>query len=235
MSSESVTVSAKGLYLAWCSHEAMRAALTQWYYRDAVPIGKLVRVGVWENATFSGVVTFGAGSSNALGKRWNLTPLQVCEMNRVALRPGHKAQVSRILSIAIKLLRSHAPGLRAVVTFADPEAGHHGGVYQGAGWIYTGKTADDRRYLYRGEWLHSRQVKEQGFTLGIGGQKSLCVRPSECERVERVPGKHRYVMPLDDETRALVMREARPYPKRETSPEGVQASPHWSRRDRVCP
>jgi hypothetical protein len=214
------------LRLDWCTHEAMVAGLRVWYYRDVVPIGKLVRVGVWEDGAFSGVVVFGCGSSDALGKRFGLTSLQVCEMSRIALRPDHKCAVSKVINLAVaKFLRVRCPGIRLVLTFSDPEAGHHGGVYQGAGWIYIGKSAEDRRYLINGEWHHSRGVRACGTVSKPGGGRGPCPKPSDATRVEKIPGKHRYALPLDDEMRALVMREGQPYPKRETSPTEVPAPP----------
>lgn len=192
----------------------MKAALGAWYYRDTIPMGKLVRVGVWEDGQFSGVVTFGCGSSDALDKRFGLTPMQVCEMNRIALRPDHKCAVSRVINLAVsKFLRTHCPGIRLVLTFSDPEAGHHGGVYQGAGWIYIDKSAEDRRYLINGTWQHSRSVRACGYVTRPGGSRVPCPKPIDAARVEKIPGKHRYALPLDAEIRALVMREAKPAPR----------------------
>lgn len=205
------------LKIDFVTHEVYKAALKRWYYRPDVPAGKLVRLGVWEDGRFVGVVSFGPGSSSTLGQRFGCTPLQSCELNRIALSPEHKTEVSRIIKIAVLTLRKQSPGIRVIVTFADPRAGHHGGVYQGAGWIYTGKTTDDRRYLYRGEWLHSRSVRASGNVKRPGGKRVPCPRPRDCERVEIVPGKHRYVLPLTPEVRALVERARRDAPKADQS------------------
>lgn len=211
--------SKSSLRLDWCTHEAMVAALGRWYYRDVVPMGKLVRVGVWEDGQFAGVVVFGCGSSDALGKRFGLTPLDVCELSRIALRPDHKCSVSRVINLAVsKFLRVKCPGIRLVITFSDPEAGHHGGVYQGAGWIYIGKSAEDRRYLINGSWHHSRSVRASGFVTRPGGARVSCPKPSDAERVEKIPGKHRYALPLDDEMKTLVMKEAQKAPRPDQSP-----------------
>jgi hypothetical protein len=169
-----------------------------------MPIGKLLKIGVWEDDEFSGVVIFGMSASNALGKRWGLGTFECCELARLALKPGHKSQVSRVVRVALLLLRKSNPGIRAVVSFADPRY-HHGGVYKGGGWLYTGTTAPDRRYIDgSGRVWHSRQVKERGWDRTIGGAIIPAPKPSEC-RVERIPGKHRYVMPLDDATKRLVL------------------------------
>lgn len=206
------------LKIDFVSHDVYKAAIRRWYYRPDVPVGKLVRLGVWEDDRFVGVVSFGPGSSSTLGQRFGCTPLESCELNRIALSSEHKTEVSRIIRIAVLMLRKQSPGIKVIVTFADPQAGHHGGVYQGAGWIYTGKTADDRRYLYRGEWLHSRSVRASGSVIRPGGKRVRCPRPEDCDRVEIVPGKHRYVLALTPEVKALVERARRDPPRPDQSP-----------------
>jgi hypothetical protein len=79
--------SAARLRLDWCDFEAAKYAVERWYYRSEMPRGKLVRVGVWENGRFCGVVLFGMGSSGDLGKKWGLGLFECCEMVRVALGP----------------------------------------------------------------------------------------------------------------------------------------------------
>ena len=211
MSSSRVAKADVDLKLDWCSHEAAKFAIRQWYYRDEMPIGKLVKIGIWEDGEFVGVVIFGMSASDALGKRWGLGTFECCELSRLAMRPDHKSQVSRVVRVALSLLRKHSPGLRAVVSFADPTL-HHGGVYKAGGWLYTGTTAPDRQYTDKaGRVWHSREVKESGWNLSIGGKRIRCPKPSECT-VQRIPGKHRYVMPLDDETKAKVEAFAMPAP-----------------------
>jgi hypothetical protein len=179
-----------------------------------MPIGKLVKIGVWEDGEFSGVVIFSMGASDKLGKRWGLGTFEVCELSRLALRPGHRSQVSRVVRVALAMLRKQSPGIRAVVSFADP-AYHHGGVYQAGGWVYTGTTAPDRLYIDRDgrEW-HSREAKESGWNLGLGRTMQRVPKRSECT-VRRVPGKHRYVMALDAATKLAVMPFAKPAPAHE--------------------
>ena len=57
---------------------------------------------------------------------------ECAELCRVALTK-HETPVSKIISIACRMLKKAMPGLRLVVSFADPERGHVGVVYQGAG------------------------------------------------------------------------------------------------------
>ena len=200
----------KGLRLDWCDYPAAKWAVRQWYHRPEMPVGKLLKIGVWEDGQFAGVVLFGMSASDALGSRWGLGTWECCELARVALRPGHKCQVSRVLRIAVLMLRRHCPGIRVVVTFA--EADHHGGVYQAAGWIYTGTTAPDKQYTDRdGRTWHSRSVSPSGWKTHMG-KTVRCPRPQDCE-IMIVPGKHRFVLPLDPAMIDLVRRDAKPPPR----------------------
>jgi hypothetical protein len=192
----------------------MKRALRRWYYRADVPRGKAVKIGVWEQGTFVGAVVFGSGSTGDLGTRWGLNCFECCEMVRLALDPAHRTPTSRILSIAIKLLRKHSPGLRAVVTFADPGAGHIGTVYQAAGWMYLGRTTPRNRYIGPdGREYHDRAVSRSGWKVHQG-KRCRCPKIDDCRAV-RVPGKHRYVLPLDEAMRERLRPLAIAYPKKE--------------------
>lgn len=199
------------LRLDFCSHEAAKYAIRHWYYRDELPIGKLVRIGVWEDDIFRGVLLFGPGASDSLGARYGFTPLETCELCRIALGQ-HTAPLTRILRVALLLLHRQSPGIRLVITFADPSAGHVGTVYQAANWLYLGQTASDKRYLYQGRWYHSREVKTRGWTDRPGGKRTWAPKPIDCERVEPTTPKLRYGWPMDNEARERLQPFALPYP-----------------------
>ena len=132
----------------------------------------------------------------------------MAELQRIALRK-HANPVSRIISIAVRLLRTQSPGLRLLISYADPMQDHHGGVYQASGWIYTGRSADDwKLVMQNGKSFHSRVA---GTHVHFGVKKTIDV--SRGTRVT-LPGKHRYLMPLDPEMRARILPLAKPYPKR---------------------
>jgi hypothetical protein len=89
-----------------------------------------VKIGVWEDGKFIGAVVFGDG---LLGPRsvvyGGVDKFKVAEIVRIALRE-HRHEVSRMISIAIKLLRKRCPGIELIVAFADRAENHHGGIYQ---------------------------------------------------------------------------------------------------------
>lgn len=196
------------LFVAPCSYEAASYSVTRWHYSGTLPRGRLVRLGVWEHDAFIGCVIFSRGATNALGAPWGLTNIEAAELTRVALST-HAAPVSRIVSVALGQLRSTSPGLRLVVSFADPAHGHHGGIYQAGNWIYTGRSADSQEWRVFGRQLHGRLLSHKGWVRNVDWLRAN-VDP-HAERII-VAGKHRYVMPLDRATRRRVARYARPYP-----------------------
>ena len=192
------------LRLDWCSYQAAKYACEKWHYSRRLSKSRNVYIGVWENNRFIGAISFGFGSGNATnGERYGLQRShEIAELTRVALA-NHSAPVSRIMSIAIRMLRRQSPGLRMLISMADPKHGHHGGIYQATGWIYTGLTAPDVEYFWRGQWMHHRSV-----TNSVSA-KGLLSRP--------IPGKYRYLYPLDQEMRAQIAPLSKSYPKRASS------------------
>lgn len=191
------------LRIDWCSHQAAKYAVEHWHYSKTVPKSKLAKLGVWEDDAFVGCVIFGVGATSQLVQRFGLTQIQGCELVRVALT-SHNAPVSQIVAVALKVLRRTYPGLRLVVSFADPEQSHHGGIYQAGNWLYDGKTAASDEYIYKGKRWQGRSFRNS--------HKGMENHPS----VTKVKGssKYRYLMPLDDEMRKQIAPLAKPYPKR---------------------
>lgn len=189
------------LKLDWCSHEAASYAVQHWHYSKVMPAGRNVFVGVWEAGSFIGAVVFGMGSGNSTnGNCYGLARShQMAELTRVALTK-HTTAVTRIISIAIRLVTKQSPGIRLLISMADPVQGHHGGIYQGGGWIFTGQTKPDVKYFSKGQWVHHRTATSHGSVKGL---------PSK-----PLPGKHRYLMPLDADMWATILPLAKPYPKR---------------------
>lgn len=212
------------LKVAPCSYEAAKYAVMHWHYSKAMPSGKLVRYGVWEDGRFIGAVLYGRGASYRLGKPYGLDQTEVCELVRVALT-DHAASVSQVVAKSLRLLRASNPGLRLVVSFADPEYGHHGGIYQAGNWLYLGKSGSADEYIFRGRRVHGRSLratlKSAGLHVGSMLERARRLDPN----TRRIMGssKHRYVMPLDRAMRRRLLPLTKPYPA-PLAGEGSEAS-----------
>ena len=191
------------LKIDWATHEAAKYAVENWHYSESMPAGKLVKVGAWENGKFIGVVLFGRGANNNIGKPYGLEQIATCELVRIALTK-HITPVSKIAAIAMRFLKANSPGLRLIISYADPLQGHHGGIYQAGNWIYCGKSSPQAAVIFQGKVMHKRTAQEKFG--GIEGMKKSAVT-----------SKHKYLMPLDNEMRKSIMPLAKPYPKRASS------------------
>lgn len=210
------------LRIDWATHEAAKYACENWHYSKCIPKSKIAKIGVWESNIFIGVVLFGVGATSDLVKRYGLMPNEGCELVRVALRQ-HKTPVSRIISIALKFLRDTFPGLRLVVSFADPEQGHHGGIYQAGNWIFAGNTQASDEYIYKGKRWQGRSFRNS--------HKGMEKHPDV--QIVKGSSKHRYLMPLDEEMRKRILPLAKPYPKR--AKQAMASSPEAQRQGGTDP
>ena len=96
--------------------------------------------------------------------------------------------------------------MRLVVSFADIEQNHHGGIYQATNWIYDGKSNAADEYLFKGKRWHGRAFrKTHGSHLKFIDKGLEIVQGSQ---------KHRYLFPLDQKLRDNLIKKALPYPKR---------------------
>lgn len=188
------------LKIDWATHEAAKYACENWHYSKCLPVGKLVKVGAWEDNKFIGVVLFGRGANYNMVKGYGLSQDQGCELVRIALT-SHKTPVSKIAAMAMRFLKKQSPNLRLIVSYADPEQGHHGGIYQAGNWLYRGLSSSALKVWYNGKWSHKKTVDDAGID-----QTNMIKK--------RVSGKHTYLMPLDAEMREHILPLSKPYPKR---------------------
>jgi hypothetical protein len=88
------------------------------------------------------------------------------------------------------------------VSYADPEHGHHGGVYQAANWTCVGASAP--------KWTANGQ-HNRAFGTSITKARQ---RFGDTVKIVMHAPKHKYLYPLDDEMRIQIAPLAKPYPKR---------------------
>ncbi|HKW00732.1 MAG TPA: hypothetical protein VJN96_12965 [Vicinamibacterales bacterium] len=204
------------LRLDFCSRDAAFFAVKAWHYSRSMPSGRLICVGAWEHARFIGCVVFGRGASSEIHSPFGLGQSAICELTRVALGP-HQAPTSRIVAVAVRLLRRQSPGLRLIVSYADPEHGHLGTLYQALGWLYIGQTGRESLIRLNGRLTHPRTVGSRYRTRSIEWLRQHVA--ADAGHVRTLP-KFRYVLPLDDSMRRQLAPRVQPYPRRGREAEG---------------
>lgn len=211
------------LLVDYCDFKTAKYACVNYHYSKVIPVGKLVKIGAWENQKFIGCVLFGRGANKNMLKPFGLNQDEGCELVRVALKK-HNTPVSKILSIAIKLLKKSNPNLKLIVSYADLDQNHHGGIYQATNWVYTGlfNTGSMGAFIINGKKTHPKTVHSKGVKQNI---ESVRKHLDKNASVFYTKGKHRYLMPLDKETRKVIIKLSKPYPKRtKQATDGVQLS-----------
>lgn len=196
------------LKLDWCPYEAAKYAVEKWHYSQRMPAGKLIHVGVWECGAFIGVIIYGRGANRNMAGEFGLKTTECCELVRVALR-SHSSPVSRIVSIANRIVSQFCGGLRLIISYADPAHGHHGGIYQAMGWVFVGHSRPQSAIV----GMHKRSAASKYGTIK-GLQKTT------------VAYKHKYLMPLDAAMRAQIEPLRKPYPKRVRGVAGDTSANH---------
>lgn len=208
------------LKIDWATHEAAKFACLNWHYSGCMPgAKKQASIGVWECGKFIGVIVFSPGATAMLGNPYGLNQFQCTELVRVALTK-HQTPVSRMVAIALKFIKKHSPGIRLVVSFADPYREHNGGIYQAGNWIYAGTSSPTRVFRHNGKIIHPRTLSASDFKKGKKKEA-----PEGAEKIT-LPGKHRYLMPLDDEMREQIAPLTKPYPKRSPRAKEQDAGHH---------
>jgi len=197
------------LKVDWCSYDAAKYACTHWHYSKCLPTGKLVKIGVWEDNKYIGVVIFGRGASPYLSRTYGLTQIECIELTRVALS-NHINTVTKIVSISIDKIKKSMLGLRLIVSFADPFHSHVGVIYQAGNWIYAGDSDKTKMWHIAGKRLHHRSVGAKYGTTVL--EKVRILEPGA--EIEIAPGKHKYLMPLDKKMRREILKLKKPYPKK---------------------
>jgi hypothetical protein len=158
-----------------------------------------------------GVAVFGTGVSRQIARPHGLLRSEVLELVRVAMK-AHDVPVTRFLAVALRMIKKQYPQVRLIVSFADPNQGHEGKIYQAGNWIYTGHgRLSDNKGLFRTPWgdlLHNRATVGSDLPRTPDGERVIMSRGRSCRfsdlvRVKQLH-KHRYVYPLDPSLRETI-------------------------------
>jgi hypothetical protein len=141
-----------------------------------------------------------------------MAPRDWLELRRLACVPGYNFKLSYFVSRTLKILKRE--GVPAILSYADPEHMHHGGIYQASNWIYVGPSIGGQPLFVTdiGEIVHPRTLYSRYGTQSI--PKILSINPT-WRTFHPIP-KHRYIMPLNlrkKKALEIIKCEELPYPK----------------------
>jgi hypothetical protein len=174
-------VSAKALILrpvtaadaAWCCR--------RWHVSRTHVRNSALHFGCYWRGELAGTLSFGPSLDKRKliglvgGTGWH----EFIELNRLAFSDAlPRNSESRALAVACRLLRTHAPQVKWIVSFADATRSGHGTIYQAAGWLLTGVRRNATIWTLGGEQfadVRFKNVRDQAALLN---------------RITRTKGKH---------------------------------------------
>ena len=151
---------------------------------------------------------------------------EVYELTRlwIADLPGCKNVESYCIGQSFHWLRENRPNIKALLSYADNEAGHTGVIYQSTNWLYQGNsslalmpnysvslTGPDEGF----EWIHSRTVMEKWGSHNLEHLKKS-IGQTFWRKKESSKHRYIYILPTGRERKRLVKaikHPILPYPK----------------------
>ncbi len=180
------------------------------HYLHSMPAGPLACFGVYLDGECLGAVVFSNGMAQSFRILDAAKPSDVVTLARLWLSDRlPKNSESRVLGFTLSYLRQRTPW-KAIISYADPTAGHLGVIYQATGWLYLGATQRDGYIrLPDGKLHHPRSVSN---LLGSNSIRHLRATGVQARR-EPTLGKHKYLYILDPSWRWRLKVKPLPYPK----------------------
>lgn len=143
------------------SRKAAIQTIKKYHYLHSVPSGKshyfLIgsTIVVYNIPANYNVAKFLLGPDAENGSVW--------ELGRLWAPDGHPPNsLTTAISKSLGIFRPLERHVHAIVAYADPNAGHHGGIYHAASWRYCGQCEESRLYRTPDGILVSRRAFHSG-------------------------------------------------------------------------
>jgi hypothetical protein len=163
--------SAKALRIEPIDATSARAFVRRTHYSGKVDTRSGLHLGVFWNGALEGVMQFGASIDKAKAIRlvkdthWN----GFFELHRMAFSDRlPRNSESRALSVAIRLIRKHAPHIEWMLSYADATQSGDGSIYRAAGFRLIGIKRNTSMWRMPDGEVCAKIVFEPGFQPNAG-------------------------------------------------------------------
>lgn len=136
---------------------------------------------------------------------------KVTELHRMHIRDNHEKNLNTwFIARALDGIKEYRPNIVAVLSFADPNEGHLGTVYQASNAIYLGRTREEVFYRDKEGFLHHPRKNGINITFKMAEERGWV-------KEKRAP-KHRYLLLVGSRREkrwalSNLLVQALPYPK----------------------
>lgn len=190
------------------SQKAIKYACMNFHYAKAIPVNCFGFSVINEKGEWCGCILYALGANKNLPLKYGLKQGQVLELVRVALN-GKQKNVSKPLSLSIKLIKKKCPLVQLIVSYADMNHNHFGTIYQATNWYYDGVSSKTKTPFLNGKRIHAKSLLSKYGTDDINKLNQMGINVSY---VTDKP-KHRYIFPLYNDLKNKVKIASQPYPK----------------------
>lgn len=171
----------------------------KYHYSHSINGLKITRCyALMDGASLLGAIIFGQLTTTAW-KKYGEKESDVVELRRMVVADVCPVNTNTwFMARALKDLKRNTD-FKVCVSYADPEQGHLGVVYQAANWAYVGTTAPDTVLeTPEGKRYHSRALRTKYKGELKPFAKRLCeLKAAGLLREVTVRGKHTYLYPLN--------------------------------------
>lgn len=167
--------------------------LREKHYTHSVPSGKSYYLWI-----ATAIVVWSIPANKNIAKFILGWPGNVWELSRLWAPDGHAHNLlTQAISAAVRFIEKREKP-DALVSYADPNAGHKGGVYRAASWTYHGKSEEVRTYI----GADGATVARRAFHSGSKGMKKAEIEAMGFKEL-KLPGKERFVRLLSRKARRM--------------------------------
>jgi len=121
----------------------------------------------------------------------------ILELTRLFIHDGYGKNIESLaISLSFKWMKQHAPNIKVLISYADPEQSHDGAIYQATNWIYQGcgdfqlAPTYSLRVNEEDDWMHSRSVYSK---YGSAAPENLKKAIGRDFWLKKEASKHRYI------------------------------------------
>jgi hypothetical protein len=167
------------------------------HYSHAWPVATLC-LGFYIDDKLNGMVIYGPSGTSKMAE--SLPSPNYWELQRLySFDWAGKNIESFMIGSSIRYIKTNHPDINCLISFADPEQGHVGTIYQATNWYYCGTTGKTGgyQYFYGDKWQHPRSTVAKYGTR----EHAEILKRFPTMKYRTVPMKHRYIYLLPDNKR----------------------------------
>ena len=175
-----------------------RETILQFHYTRSWPSGKSF-VFTFEDA----IVVFSIPANYMVSQWLGCAPGRVWELTRLWAPDGHRKNLlTEAISFAVREFHKLSVA-DALVSYADPNAGHSGGIYKAASWVQLGQSEEARAYRDAAGQIVSRRK----FHSGSRSMRKAEILALGYQQL-KLPGKLRFARGLTRQGKRAVQTKA---------------------------